>query len=99
MRRAIGAGMTRWLIALAVTALAFSWAGAAPAGDPEVPEKYMSVDEVKKLLDEKRRVVFVDVRSREQFDERHIRGARNVPLTDLPKRLAEIPRGDLVVLY
>ena len=91
--------MTRWLGALLVAALAFSWAGAAPAGDPEVPEKYMSVDEVKKLLDQKRRVTLIDVRGREQFDELHIRGARNVPLTDLSRRLAEVSRADLVVLY
>jgi 3-mercaptopyruvate sulfurtransferase SseA len=76
-----------------------TWLGAAPAGDPEVPERYVSVDEVKALLDMKKRVLLVDVRSKEQFDELHIRGARNLPLRDLPRRLGEVPRQDFAVLY
>jgi Rhodanese-like domain len=88
-----------WLVALVLTAAAFAWAGAAPAGDPEVPEKYMSVDEARKLLDPARSTLFIDVRDRQQFGELHIRGARNVPLTEMPKRLAEIPRQQSVVLY
>ena len=78
---------------------AVAWLGAAPAGDPEVPERYISVDEVKALLDAKKRVMLVDVRAKEQFDELHIRGARNLPLRELPRRLDEVPRQDTVVLY
>jgi hypothetical protein len=87
------------LLSILVVLAALVWLGAAPAGDPEVPEKYMSVDEVKALLDLGKRVVLIDVRSREQFDELHIQGARNVPLRDLPRRLGEVPRQDFVVLY
>ena len=94
-----GPWSSRWVIAVALAVLAFSWAGAAPAGDPEVPEKYISVDEASKLLDPAKRTVFIDVRDAEQFGELHIRGARNVPLTELPKRLAEIPRQPSLVLY
>jgi rhodanese-related sulfurtransferase len=82
-----------------LAATAFSWAGAAPGGDPEVPERYISVDEARKLADTARRPIFVDVREPAQFAELHIRGARNVPLTELPKRVAEIPREPTVVLY
>jgi rhodanese-like protein len=89
----------RWLVAAALAALAFSGAGAAPAGDPEVPEKYISVDEARKLLAPPQRTVFIDVRDAEQFAELHIQGARNVPLGELPKRLAEIPRQPALVLY
>jgi len=89
----------RWAIAVALAVAAFSWAGAAPADDPEVPEKYISVDEARKLLEPARRTIFVDVRDPEQFADLHIRGARNVPLTELPKRLAEVPRDQSVVLY
>ncbi len=90
MRRTLAAG----LAALVLLAL-----GAAPGGDPEVPERYITVDEVKALLDLKQRVVFVDVRVQEQFDELHIAGARNISLRDLPRRLPDVPRKDLVVLY
>lgn len=89
----------RWLVAAGLAALAVAWVGAAPAGDPEVPEKYISVDEARKLLDPQQRTLFVDVRDAEQFDDLHIRGARNVPLTELPKRLAELPRQQSLVLY
>ena len=82
-----------------ILAVALLWAGAAPAGDPEVPEKYISVDEVKALLDLKKRVTMIDVRTREQFDELHIRGALTLPLRELPRRIAEVPRQDFVVLY
>jgi rhodanese-related sulfurtransferase len=87
------------LLSLIVGVAAVGWLGAAPAGDPEVPERYISVDEAKALLDMRKRVVFVDVRSKEQFDELHIRDARSVPLRDLPRRLNEVPRQEFVVLY
>ena len=94
-----GGAAVRWLAAALLAAVAFSSAGAAPAGDPEVPERYVSVDEARKLADTSRRPIFVDVREPAQFAELHIRGARNVPLTELPKRLAEIPREPTVLLY
>ena len=90
MKRAVAAGLT---------ALVLLGLGAAPGGDPEVPERYISVDEVKALLDLKQPVTFVDVRVKEQFDELHIAGARNISLRDLPRRLGDMPRKDLIVLY
>ena len=89
----------RGALAALVAALAFVALGAAPAGDPDVPERYVSVDEAKALLDLKQRVGFVDVRSPEQFDELHIAGAHNMFLREFPRRLAEISRTDFVVLY
>ena len=86
-------------LAVALLAVALLWATPAPADDPEVPERYMSVDEVKRLLDDKQGVVFVDVRPKEQFDDLHIRGARSIPLRELPSRLADVPRQGLLVLY
>ena len=90
MKRSLAAGFT---------ALVLLGLGAAPGGDPEVPERYISVDEVKALLDLKQPVTFVDVRVKEQFDELHIAGARNISLRDLPRRLGDVPRKDLIVLY
>ena len=89
----------RGTLAALVVGLALVGLGAAPAGDPDVPERYLSVDEAKALLDLKQRVSFVDVRSPEQFEELHIAGARNMFLREFPRRLSEISRTDFVVLY
>ena len=82
-----------------VVGLALLGLGAAPAGVPPVPERFMSVAEAKALVDLKKAVRFVDVRVREQFDERRIQGARNLPLRELPQRLDEVSRQDFVLLY
>jgi rhodanese-related sulfurtransferase len=44
-------------------------------------------------------VTVLDVRPHEEFAAGHIRGAINVPVTELRKRLNEIPRGQEVVAY
>ena len=90
--------MKRALPVVLVVAM-LAWVTAAPADDPEVPEKYMKVDEVKALLDQKEPLMFVDVRPRTQFDVIHIRGAVNIPLQELAPRLGEVSTKDLVVLY
>ncbi|MBM3270887.1 MAG: rhodanese-like domain-containing protein [Candidatus Sericytochromatia bacterium] len=41
----------------------------------------------------------VDVRTPAEFRQRAYPGAINIPLSDLPARLAEIPRDRPVVLY
>jgi hypothetical protein len=43
--------------------------------------------------------LLVDVRSREEYEARHIAGAASIPLTEITRRATEIPRGPLVVLY
>ena len=70
--------MARWLAA-SLVAVALLWVAPAPADDPEVPEKYVSVDQAKAMLEQKKPMTFIDVRPKDQFDELHIRGARNVP--------------------
>ena len=87
-------GLVMGGLAIALLAL-----GAAPGGDPEVPERYISVDEVKALLDLKKQVIFIDVRPAEQFAELHIAGARSLPLREMPRQLQAVPRQDFVVLY
>ena len=87
------------LCAACLVAVALFSVSPAPADDPEVPEKYMSVEQVNALLQEKKPVTFIDVRPKDQFDELHIRGAKHIPLTELPRRLASVSRKDFLVLY
>jgi rhodanese-related sulfurtransferase len=87
------------LVTILLLAVAMAWAAPAPAGNPEAPEKLISVDEAKALVDRRQRITFIDVREKAQYDDRHIEGAINIPLGTLPARLAEISRTDFIVLY
>jgi len=89
----------RRLLPMVLAVATLGWVTVAPADDPEVPEKYIKVDEVKANLDRKKPVTLIDVRPKAQYDIVHIRGAASIPLTALPSRLAEVPRQNLVVLY
>lgn len=87
------------LVTILLLAAAMAWAAPAPAGNPEVPEKFISVDEAKALVDRRQRIAFIDVRDKAQYDDLHIKGAINIPLGVLPARLAEISRTEFLVLY
>jgi rhodanese-related sulfurtransferase len=87
------------LVTILLLASAMAWAAPAPAGNPDVPEKFISVDEAKSLLDRRQSVTFIDVREKTQYDDLHIKGAINIPLGVLPARLAEISRTESIVLY
>ena len=89
----------KWFSPVALAVAVLAGVTVAPAGDPDVPEKYIKVDEVKTRLDQKTPLTFIDVRPREQYDQSHIRGAVSIPLRELPNRLAEVPRSRAVVLY
>jgi hypothetical protein len=86
--------------ALAPALAAMMLLGAAPpAGHPEYPVAYIGVDELKSLLDRGVQADVIDVRTTPEFDKLHIKGARSIPLKDIPNRTAEIPRNRLVVFY
>ena len=89
----------RGLLSASLVLVLFGWVTPAPADDPEVPERYITVDQAKAMVDQKKQVTFVDVRPHEQYDEIHIRGAVNIPFAQLRDHLAEVPKGGPVVLY
>ena len=67
--------------------------------DPAIPIFFAGVERVKAQLDAGRRLVLVDARSAGEFNAGHISGAQSIPLEELPRRMAEIPRDIPVVLY
>jgi rhodanese-related sulfurtransferase len=85
------------LMGLAVAGLLLT--GASPAAPPDFPVSFISVDELKSLLDQKTRVDIIDVRTRAEYDALHIKGARTIPLRSLRERADAIARSGLVVLY
>ena len=46
-----------------------------------------------------RQVTFVDVRGRDDFERGHVPGALSVPISELSRRIDEIPREHPVVTY
>lgn len=60
--------------------------------------KRISQDEAFKLYREDK-AVFVDVRSKEQYDLGHIKGALSIPGSQLIRRFREIPPNKLIVTY
>lgn len=58
----------------------------------------ISIDEAEKLV-KQGKAVYVDVRSQEQYDKGHIRGAISMPTSKMVQRLREIPPGRTIITY
>jgi rhodanese-related sulfurtransferase len=65
----------------------------------ELPIAFITVADVHRLLERGAEVLFVDVRSQQEYLARHITGALSIPLRTLEERYQELPRERLVVLY
>ena len=71
----------------------------AYAGHGEEPVETIPLARVKFLLENKEKIVFVDLRSPREYQQKHLPGARSIPVAELDKRLAEIPKTGRVILY
>jgi hypothetical protein len=45
------------------------------------------------------KAVYIDVRSKEQYDLSHIKGAISIPLSELPTRWKDLPVGKFLITY
>ena len=43
--------------------------------------------------------IFIDSRGADSYKDEHIKGAINIPLADVDKRLKEIPKGKKIIAY
>jgi len=82
-----------------VVAAATLLVGTSPAAPPDHPVSFIAVDELRALLDGGTPATIIDVRTQEEFEALHIRGARSIPLRAMRARAVEVPRQGLVVLY
>ena len=69
------------------------------AQQQEPPIEFIKVDQLSALLRKGAPAKVVDVRSRQEYLTRHIKGAMSIPLDTIELRAGEIPRQGLVVLY
>ena len=74
--------------------------GAARVGTAQqTPFELIQVDELSALLRKGTPAQVIDVRSRQEFLTRHIKGAISIPLDTIEMRAGEVSRQGLVVLY
>ena len=60
----------------------------------------ISMDHLKRMMDNNEPFVLVDVRSRNDFDREHIKGARSLPLDEIEESAKNMMRpGDAVIVY
>ena len=92
----------QWVAPIVLTLVlvaGLSLGGQAPIPGGEIPIDFMRVKQVAQLRSDGARVVFVDVRSRQDYLIQHIKGAESIPLDSIDARSSEIPRDGLVILY
>ncbi|MBV8758483.1 MAG: c-type cytochrome [Deltaproteobacteria bacterium] len=66
--------------------------------DPNQKPRYVSIDQVKKALDQKRKMIIIDARPPSDWMHVHITGAVSIPYFEM-KRLDEIPKDAWVIAY
>lgn len=71
---------------------------AAPTSGSFAGVERVSPSDAKAAYD-RNQAVFVDVRSSEEFGQRHIKGALSIPLLDLPDRIAELDPDTWIITY
>lgn len=71
------------------------------ATDPQtgraIGAKEIVPDELKNLVDQKAKVIIIDVRDESRFQKETVKGAIHIPLEDVEKRLKEIPHDTVLV--
>jgi rhodanese-related sulfurtransferase len=59
----------------------------------------LAVERVKQLLDAGEKLVLIDMRPQQEYQQSRLPGARSLPFTELANRFNEVPKTDRVVLY
>lgn len=61
--------------------------------------KYITSDDLKKLLETEKNIALIDVRNSSDFSSGHLAGATNIFLDNLEEKRRELPFGKKIVLY
>lgn len=98
-----------WLMAaLLLTLLDYRPVAADPGKYPQYAQQQLPKDvtpefiHLTNLVDdiiERKKVTIIDVRSPEEYQESHIKGAISIPLDEVASRAGEIPKDGVAVLY
>lgn len=61
--------------------------------------KYVSTDDLKKRFQAGENIFILDVQPANNFRQKHLTGAVNIPLNELERRIQELPSGQKMVIY
>ncbi len=71
----------------------------APDAAPAIPVVLIKAAAVHGLVRTGTPPILVDVRTREEYQVRHIKGAISIPLDEIAPRAGELPPRPLMILY
>ena len=60
-------------------------------------KKNITKQQVQQHLQKGNKITIIDVRSKEEYDEKHIPEAINIPLVELPKHIDQLTEQELVI--
>ena len=98
-----------WSLFLA--AISFLFLGRAQADPTRYPQfaqqehpqtltsEFIHLDKFVDEIVQGKKPLIIDVRTREEYDESHIKGAISIPLNEILRHLSSIPKNHLVVFY
>jgi rhodanese-like protein len=86
-------------VLLAVLASVLLPGASRVGGAQQPPVDLIKVDQLNSLLRKGTPAQIIDVRSRQEYLTRHIKGAASIPLDTIELRAGEVSRQGLVVLY
>jgi len=69
-----------------------------PPADPLEKARRIPRDEAIKMVAAKK-ATYVDVRAKDQYDIEHIKGAINIPLSEITARANELPKNKFIITY
>ena len=75
------------------------WPTAIEASHGREEINYIAPDRIKALIDGGEKVFFLDIRPPKEFQEKHVNGARSIPVPELEKRLNEVPKAGRIIVY
>lgn len=61
--------------------------------------KYITTEDLKKRFQANEKIFVLDVQPKEGFAKKHLKDAKNIPVSELENRIAELPGGQKIVVY
>lgn len=61
--------------------------------------KNIASPEAKKLIEQKKNIVLLDVRTPGEYSQAHLKGSILIPINEIERRLQEVPKGRPVIVH